>query len=94
LVKFGHTISDRLGAIEFRDFCFVDGCKPVTTRKYLVQLNACYEWAMECGLVDYNPFSGLAKQLKVRSESKPDPFTREEAQAILEAFRTHKRYSY
>jgi integrase len=95
VVKFGRTISDRLTAIEFRDFLLQDGCKPVTARKYLVQLNACHEWGMECALVDQNPFSGLAKQLVVRNESKGgDPFSQEEVKEILEAFQTHKYYSY
>lgn len=38
VVKFGRSISDRLTAIEFRDFLLQDGCEPVTARKYLVQL--------------------------------------------------------
>ena len=94
LERFGRSIGNRMTAIEFREFCLSDGCQPVTARKYLVQLNACHEWAMECGLVGMNPFTGLAKQLKVRSKKDPDPFTQAEVQAILEAFRVDDRYAY
>ncbi len=49
---------------------------------------------MNCGFAEINPFGGSTAGLKALSEADPDPFTQEEVQAILEAFRTHKFYSY
>lgn len=93
LVKWNRPITDKLSAYEFRDWLLQD-CKPVTARKYLCNLNACYQWAVNCGLADANPFEGSTQGLKVHSEFKPDPFTQEEVQAILDAFQSHKLYSY
>ncbi len=94
ILKFGRGVGDRLAAIEFRDFLLQDGCQLVTARKYLVQLYACYEWALDCGLVEQNPFSGLAKQLNVKTDHVADPFTQEEVRTILEAFQAHRSFSY
>jgi hypothetical protein len=93
LVKWNRPITDKLSAYAFRD-CLLQDCQPVTARKYLTNLNACYQWAVNCGLADINPFEGITQGLKAYSNFQPDPFTQEEVQAILEAFQASKHYSY
>lgn len=93
LVKWNQPIEDKLAAYQFRDW-LLESCQPVTARKYLVNLNACYQWAVHCGLADTNPFEGITQGLKVTSKSNPEPFSQQEVQVVLEAFREDKHYSY
>ncbi|MDX2271036.1 MAG: tyrosine-type recombinase/integrase [Cyanobacteriota bacterium] len=93
LARYNKSISTRLEAIEFRNWLLQE-CRPITAKKYLTQVNACYNWAMNCGLIQKNPFVGMAKELKAHSDHKPDPFTANEVIAILGAFQADKRYHY
>jgi integrase len=93
LVKWDRPIPDKLTAYQFRDW-LLQGCQPVTARKYLLCLNACFIWAMDCNLTDANPFASVMQGLKVNATYHPDPFSQEEVRAILETFKTHRYYSY
>ncbi len=93
LVRYELPISTRLEAIEFRDWLLL-GCKPVTAKKYITLLNACHTWAISCGLLEKNPFADMARELKARSDDTPDPFTLDEVNAILSAFKSSSLYSY
>jgi len=62
-------------------------------RRFIVRLSACCDWAMQSKLIDSNPFQGMAKSIK-KPKSETDegfsdinPFTREERDRIIEAFR-------
>lgn len=56
-------------------------------RRTLVQLNACFKWAVKSGLTPENPFVGMANDIKktVRNRSR-ESFSREEKEAIIAAF--------
>lgn len=73
-------------AIEVRDWLLKKYSSEVA-RRTLVQLNACSNWAIKSGLLSENPFEGMASDIKktVRETSR-QPFSREERDAILEAF--------
>lgn len=58
-----------------------------TARRTLVQLNACFKWALKEGLVSENGFSGMPQEIKkTASNDDPTPFAAEERDAIIEAF--------
>jgi len=57
------------------------------TRRTLVQLNACYNWAVKSGLAAENPFLGMASDIKkTKRDTSRAPFSSEERNAIIEAF--------
>jgi integrase len=94
LVKWGEPIATKLDAYRFRDWLLETGCQPVTARKYLVNLNACFQWAVNCGLAEHNPFEGSTQGLKVSPLATPEPFSQAEVGEILRAFQQDRHYSY
>jgi integrase len=82
-------------AVVIRDY-FLSVTSPYQVKQLLIQLNACCRWAIDSGLIENNPFLGMAGQIKVKT-SKPediDPFSREERDAIIRAFRESKHFNY
>jgi integrase len=83
-------------AIKIRDWLVAN--KPADAAKRLVtQFASCCDWAMKSGLLDSNPFSGMAKELKRPKNGEKeeiDPFNREERDLILEAFRANHYYRH
>jgi integrase len=65
---------------------------PNTTRRILMQLNACCNWAVKRSLLSHNPFTGMARTIKVVKEHEIDPFTREEMTGIIKGFETDPYY--
>ncbi|MEB3277393.1 MAG: tyrosine-type recombinase/integrase [Lyngbya sp.] len=74
---------------------------PDTCRRLIQQLNACLKWAIKSKRVSLNrsPFEGMAaeaKKLVKKSEDEEtdiNPFTREERDAIIEAFKAYSKDS-
>ena len=72
---------------------------PDTCRRLMTQLNACLKWAVKSKRVnlDRSPFEGLAteaKRLIKKSEDEEtdiNPFTREERDAIIGAFKVYSK---
>jgi integrase len=57
-----------------------------SAKKTLMQINACCTWAFDYGLIEYNPF----EKLKIKARKSPaniQPFTEEERERIVKAFR-------
>lgn len=66
------------------------------TKRVLTQINACCAWAVDCELITNNPFLGKASKIKVRTNQKINPFTREERDLIINAFLSdlnHQHYA-
>ena len=57
-------------------------------------LNACWEWAMKKQIVEYNPWKNLQKRIRVAPKQSPKPFTKDEVQAIIEAFKNEPHYKH
>lgn len=70
---------------------------PNSRQRVLMHLSACCRWASKSGLIEGNPFDGLAGEVKVlKAGSEEDeilPFTRDERDRIIEAFRGNRYYS-
>lgn len=63
------------------------------TKKALMQLNAACKWAVKHGLVEANPYEGMANEMpKYRYQVEPNPnaFSREEREQVIQAFKEHQ----
>jgi integrase len=73
-------------SIEVRDW-LLSRYAAETTRRYLVQFNACCNWSMESDLLLTNPFTGLSKQIRRKvGHTVWTGFTAYEREAIIETF--------
>jgi integrase len=83
---------DLTQAGEIKDFALKTF--PINSAKRLmIRLNACCKWAMQNGLIDGNPFNGMASDIKLPKSQKNEdgeinPFTAEERDSILNAIAT------
>jgi len=56
-------------------------------KKDLCQIKACCTWAFDEGLIETNPFEKVKKIKSINKEETPDPFSAEERDIIIEAFK-------
>jgi integrase len=67
-----------------------------STKRVLTQLSACCKWAKKSGLLDTNPFEGMASDIKLKKVSNEEfeifPFTRQERDRIITAFKQSRYY--
>ncbi|MEO1182765.1 MAG: hypothetical protein AAFX51_18445 [Cyanobacteria bacterium J06636_28] len=58
-----------------------------STKCILTQLSACCKWAKKSGILDSNPFEGMAADIKLKKVSNEEfeifPFTRQERETPL-----------
>ncbi len=86
------TDANSLGAIELRNW-LLKQTTPGATKKILVQLSACCNWAVKEGLMSTNPFNGMATDIKIPKAAKSkkiEAFSKEEELAIIEAFKSNR----
>ena len=58
-------------------------------------ISTCCNWAVHSQIILRNPFWAIVDGLKApNSDHDPDPFLRKDMERIIEAFKTHPRYSY
>lgn len=65
-----------------------------TIKGWLSVLNACWEWAIESGTVQDNPWKRARKTLPKSKTPRPKPFTEDEVKRIIELFRTDPRLKH
>ncbi|MGB7413702.1 MAG: site-specific integrase, partial [Thermosynechococcaceae cyanobacterium] len=80
-------------------FDWLNGNVPAnSTKRVLMHLSACCKWAKKSELLDENPFEGAASEVKVKKtgteEEEIYPFTREERDRIIEAFKLDRYYKH
>jgi integrase len=83
-------------AVAVRDWA-VANLTADSAKRFITQLCACCNWAVKSKLIDANPFVAMASEIKLPRSEKVDaedseinPFTAEERDRIIEAFRTDK----
>jgi len=83
------------GAVAIRDY-LLNTTSPYTAKRVLTQLNACCSWALDSKLIDRNPFIGMAGKIDAPTtpEQEIDPFSKEERDAIIQAFQEHPKYKH
>lgn len=84
-------------AVEIRDY-LIKKLTPNAVKRCLTQFSACCYWAVKSGLIDENPFLGMAAAVKIpksqASEHDINPFNANERDLILEAFESDRYYRY
>ncbi len=64
-----------------------------TQKTYVIVIKACWDWGLKRCLVEFNPWNQAIKLIRVPPK-QIKPFSREEAKAILQAFRNDRYYSH
>lgn len=69
---------------------------PSEARRVLSQLSAACSWAIESGLIETNPFQGMAQRIHRRpdDDGEINPFTAPERDAIIAAFQSHYYFAF
>ncbi len=84
-------------AIAIRDWLIANRT-PLSAKKILTQFSACCHWAVKSQLIEENPFEDMASDIKVgkgeRSETDINPFSVEERDRIIQAFKENRYYKH
>lgn len=80
-------------AVAIRDYV-VANLSANSAKKFLTQLSACCKWGNKSDLIELNPFSDMASDIRVTKQDVDEinPFSKSEREAIEEAFKHHKKY--
>lgn len=67
-----------------------------SAKRVMMHLSACCKWAKKSGLIDSDPFYGMASEIKLKKASNEEmeinPFSREERDRIIAAFKSNRYY--
>lgn len=81
-------------AVEVRDW-IVANKPPAQGKRILRLLTACCEWACNSGLIEINPFVGLAAEIRVKAEEgEINPFTPTERDTVIAAFESSPYFAH
>lgn len=75
---------------EFVEHQLKQGLSENQIKRRLEELEAAWKWHKE----SYNPWETAAKRIKIPPKQKPKPFSKQEMEAILQAFQRHKDYAW
>jgi integrase len=67
---------------------------PPTAKEHLSLLKAAFDYGIKQELIEVNPWADVVKRFKLSPKQKPKPFTIDEIQKILQAFKNSRYYSY
>ncbi len=80
---------DEEAAEDFKNWQFSKHLSPSQVKRRLEELEACWKWHK----AQHNPWSIVAGRIKVPPKQKPNPFSREEINAIIQGFKTDRYYN-
>ncbi|NJP11406.1 MAG: DUF3596 domain-containing protein [Leptolyngbyaceae cyanobacterium RU_5_1] len=78
---------------QFKDW-LAQRMEPITLKQRVSFLKSAWAWAIEKKLVSENPWVEALRQVRVPPKQRPNPFTQEERQRIMAAFRQSHYYAY
>ncbi|WNZ45187.1 tyrosine-type recombinase/integrase [Leptolyngbya boryana CZ1] len=78
---------------KFREW-LAERLAPITLKQYLSSIKSAWEWAIARKMIGDNPWVDVVKRVPRGTVKKPQPFTVQEVQRIIQHFRTHPEYSY
>lgn len=81
-------------AEKFTDWYNSHNLSKEVIKERLSLLKACWQWAIEQDMMEFNPWADMPARIKVPPRQMPKPFTREEIEAIIQAFRTDPFYHH
>lgn len=70
---------------------------PGTVKRLLTQFCSCCRWAKKAGLIESNPFVGMAAEVKepvTEDDEDVDPFSRQERDDVIAAFKASRYYKH
>jgi integrase len=88
-----HKLSE---AVIIRDF-LLEKLTPDATKRVLIQLKACCDWATDCELISNNPFIGMSQKVRVAVKDEDEtinPFNKGEQEQIIAAFERNMYYNH
>ncbi len=95
ILKTLDPIMTRSDAIDLIGVLRDRGNGPETIRKRISVCHGFYRWMIECGYWSQpNPFAGLRRMIKGRSEDAYQPFTEAELQQIFKTMAESRHYAY
>ncbi|WP_035986997.1 site-specific integrase [Leptolyngbya sp. KIOST-1] len=69
-----------------------------SAKRVLMHLGACCRWAKKSDIIGSNPFDGMSADVKVQKagteEEEINPFTRDERDQVIAAFKANRYYGY
>ena len=77
----------------FKDW-LANRMEPITLKQRISFLKSAWVWGIEKKLVNENPWIEPLRQVKVAPKQRPKPFTAEERQRIIAAFRGDRYFAY
>jgi hypothetical protein len=84
-------------AVLIRDY-LIANLTPNAARRTLTNINACCNWALKSQLIESNPFTSMASEIKLPKGGRDvldiRSFSREERNSIINAFKESKIYNY
>lgn len=85
---------DLTKAALIRDY-LLQNTSPASAKRLLWLFSACCQWAVKSGMIQKNPFAGMATEIKAQKYNPEaiNPFRLEEREAIFIAFQEHPRYN-
>ena len=63
-------------------------------RERIGLISSCWQWAVKQEFAEENPWEDMPSSIKVAPKQKPRPFTKEEIQAIVQAFKSDPYYAH
>lgn len=78
---------------EFKDW-LANRMEPITLKQRISFLKSAWAWGIEKKLVIDNPWIEPLRQVKVPPKQRPKPFSAEERQKIVAAFRGDRHFAY
>jgi len=82
-------------AVEIRDWV-INNIPPESAKRFIVRLSACCNWAIDSKIINNNPFMGMSSKITIPKSQKNNddneinPFTTEERDLIIQAFRNNQ----
>ena len=84
-------------AVSIRDW-LVANRTANSAKRILTQLCACCDWALKSQIISHNPFSGMSSDIRIPKgqleETDINPFTLQERDRLIEAFKNEPYYGY
>ena len=81
-------------AEKFTSWFNAQNLSKVVIRERLGLLSSCWQWAIEQGFVENNPWATIPSMIKIPPKQMPKPFTLSEIKSIIEAFKGDRYYSH
>jgi integrase len=92
--KFFEERSANIDAAAAEHFADALSVTAATQQEYVGMVASCWDWGIQRGLVQCNPWKDVQKRIKVPPKQKARPFDKAEISAILAGFKDSRYYKH